>query len=116
MLLLDMNNARNGDSNMTARDKMSAFILKHSGAVVEVAYIGDAISCDGDLKEVAKVAKWFKSLNSKIVAKVEDGGDDYDLAGWGYVNVSMTQVVVEPRLIFSHHVVPGQYILQAHTS
>src|SRR5690606_26154230 len=33
----------------------------------------------------------------------------------GGVAVSMDRVVVEPRLIFSHHVVPGQYLLQAGT-
>lgn len=33
----------------------------------------------------------------------------------GGMAVSMTRVVVEPRLIFSHHAVPGQYILQAGT-
>jgi xylulokinase len=29
--------------------------------------------------------------------------------------VSLDHVVVEPRLIFSHHVIPGQYLLQAGT-
>lgn len=33
----------------------------------------------------------------------------------GGMAVSLTQVVVEPRLIFSHHVLPGQYLLQAGT-
>lgn len=33
----------------------------------------------------------------------------------GGMAVSLDRVVVEPRLIFSHHVVPGQYILQAGT-
>ena len=29
--------------------------------------------------------------------------------------MSVDQVMVEPRLIFSHHVVPGQYLLQSGT-
>jgi xylulokinase len=33
----------------------------------------------------------------------------------GGMAVSLDHVVVEPRLIFSHHVLPGQYILQAGT-
>jgi xylulokinase len=33
----------------------------------------------------------------------------------GGVGISLDHVVVEPRLIFSHHVVPGQYLLQAGT-
>jgi xylulokinase len=33
----------------------------------------------------------------------------------GGVGISLEQVVVEPRLIFSHHVLPGQYLLQAGT-
>ncbi len=33
----------------------------------------------------------------------------------GGMAVSLDHVVVEPRLIFSHHVVPGQYLLQAGT-
>lgn len=33
----------------------------------------------------------------------------------GGVAVSVDRVIVEPRLIFSHHVAPGQYLLQAGT-
>ena len=33
----------------------------------------------------------------------------------GGMAVSLDHVIIEPRLIFSHHVVPGQYILQAGT-
>jgi xylulokinase len=33
----------------------------------------------------------------------------------GGMAVSLAQVVVEPQLIFSHHVLPGQYLLQAGT-
>ena len=33
----------------------------------------------------------------------------------GGMAVSLDRVVVEPRLIFSHHVLPGQYLLQAGT-
>ncbi len=33
----------------------------------------------------------------------------------GGVGISLERVVVEPRLIFSHHVVPGQYLLAAGT-
>jgi xylulokinase len=33
----------------------------------------------------------------------------------GGVGISLDRVVVEPRLIFSHHVIPGQYLLQAGT-
>lgn len=33
----------------------------------------------------------------------------------GGMAVSLERVVVEPRLIFSHHVLPGQYLLQAGT-
>ena len=33
----------------------------------------------------------------------------------GGMGISMDHVVVEPRLIFSHHVLPGQYLLQAGT-
>lgn len=33
----------------------------------------------------------------------------------GGIGVSLDRVVVEPRLIFSHHVIPGQYLLQAGT-
>lgn len=33
----------------------------------------------------------------------------------GGVGISVDQVIVEPRLIFSHHVIPGQYLLQAGT-
>jgi xylulokinase len=33
----------------------------------------------------------------------------------GGVGISLDHIVVEPRLIFSHHVVPGQYLLQAGT-
>ncbi len=33
----------------------------------------------------------------------------------GGMAISLDRVVIEPRLIFSHHVVPGQYILQAGT-
>jgi xylulokinase len=33
----------------------------------------------------------------------------------GGMAVSLDHIVVEPRLIFSHHVIPGQYILQAGT-
>jgi xylulokinase len=33
----------------------------------------------------------------------------------GGMAVSVDHIVVEPRLIFSHHVIPGQYILQAGT-
>lgn len=33
----------------------------------------------------------------------------------GGMAVSVERIVIEPRLIFSHHVVPGQYILQAGT-
>ncbi|MBK8988759.1 MAG: carbohydrate kinase [Chloroflexi bacterium] len=33
----------------------------------------------------------------------------------GGVGISLDHVVVEPRLIFSHHVLPGQYLLQAGT-
>lgn len=33
----------------------------------------------------------------------------------GGVGISLNHVVVEPRLIFSHHVIPGQYLLQAGT-
>ncbi|HEX2996615.1 MAG TPA: FGGY family carbohydrate kinase [Anaerolineales bacterium] len=33
----------------------------------------------------------------------------------GGVGISLDHIVVEPRLIFSHHVIPGQYLLQAGT-
>ena len=33
----------------------------------------------------------------------------------GGMGISVEQVVVEPRLIFSHHVIPGQYLLQGGT-
>ena len=33
----------------------------------------------------------------------------------GGVGISLDHFVVEPRLIFSHHVIPGQYLLQAGT-
>ncbi len=33
----------------------------------------------------------------------------------GGVAISLDHVIVEPRLIFSHHVIPGQYLLQAGT-
>ena len=33
----------------------------------------------------------------------------------GGMAISLAQVVVEPRLIFSHHVLPGQYLLQGGT-
>jgi xylulokinase len=33
----------------------------------------------------------------------------------GGVGISLNHVLVEPRLIFSHHVIPGQYLLQAGT-
>jgi len=33
----------------------------------------------------------------------------------GGVGISLDRVLVEPRLIFSHHVIPGQYLLQAGT-
>jgi xylulokinase len=33
----------------------------------------------------------------------------------GGVGISLDHVVVEPRLIFCHHVIPGQYLLQAGT-
>jgi len=33
----------------------------------------------------------------------------------GGVGISLDKVIVEPRLIFSHHVVPGQYLLAAGT-
>jgi len=33
----------------------------------------------------------------------------------GGVGISLNHIVVEPRLIFSHHVIPGQYLLQAGT-
>ncbi len=33
----------------------------------------------------------------------------------GGVGISVDHVLVEPRLIFSHHVIPGQYLLQAGT-
>jgi xylulokinase len=33
----------------------------------------------------------------------------------GGVGISLDHVLVEPRLIFSHHVIPGQYLLQAGT-
>jgi xylulokinase len=33
----------------------------------------------------------------------------------GGLGISLDQVIVEPRLIFSHHVVPGQYLLAAGT-
>ena len=33
----------------------------------------------------------------------------------GGVGISLDRIVVEPRLIFSHHVIPGQYLLQAGT-
>lgn len=33
----------------------------------------------------------------------------------GGVGISLDHVVAEPRLIFSHHVIPGQYLLQAGT-
>jgi xylulokinase len=33
----------------------------------------------------------------------------------GGVGISLDRVVIEPRLIFSHHVVPGQYLLAAGT-
>jgi len=33
----------------------------------------------------------------------------------GGMGISLDHVIVEPRLIFSHHVIPGQYLLQAGT-
>ena len=33
----------------------------------------------------------------------------------GGMGISVDHVIVEPRLIFSHHVIPGQYLLQAGT-
>ena len=33
----------------------------------------------------------------------------------GGLGISLDHVLVEPRLIFSHHVIPGQYLLQAGT-
>ncbi len=33
----------------------------------------------------------------------------------GGVGISLDHVLVEPRLIFSHHAIPGQYLLQAGT-
>jgi xylulokinase len=33
----------------------------------------------------------------------------------GGVGISLDHILVEPRLIFSHHVIPGQYLLQAGT-
>jgi len=33
----------------------------------------------------------------------------------GGIGISLDHVLVEPRLIFSHHVIPGQYLLQAGT-
>ncbi|MEW6405759.1 MAG: FGGY family carbohydrate kinase, partial [Chloroflexota bacterium] len=33
----------------------------------------------------------------------------------GGVGISLDHIVAEPRLIFSHHVIPGQYLLQAGT-
>ena len=74
---------------MSAKDKMKAFILKHTGTNVDVTVIGDAISVDGDVADVQAVAAWFKTLNAKIAAVVKTCADDPE---WAFVNVSMSQL------------------------
>jgi len=46
---------------------------------------------------------------------VETGQTNEQGGQAGGVGISLAHVLVEPRLIFSHHVIPGQYLLQAGT-
>lgn len=62
------------------------------------------------------IAGCLDAASGALGAGVTRPGQTNDQGGQaGGMAVSLERVVVEPRLIFSHHVVPGQYILQAGT-
>ena len=52
------------------------------------------------------------ALGSGVVKPGQTNEQGGQAGGFG---ISLDHVVVEPRLIFSHHVIPGQYLLQAGT-
>ena len=52
------------------------------------------------------------ALGSGVVKPGQTNEQGGQAGGFG---ISLDRVVVEPRLIFSHHVIPGQYLLQAGT-
>ncbi len=70
----------------------------------------------GLIAGIPVIAVCLDAASGALGAGVTRPGQTNEQGGQaGGMAVSMTQVVVEPRLIFSHHVVPGQYILQAGT-
>jgi xylulokinase len=52
------------------------------------------------------------ALGSGVVKPGQTNEQGGQAGGFG---ISLDRVLVEPRLIFSHHVIPGQYLLQAGT-
>jgi xylulokinase len=52
------------------------------------------------------------ALGSGVVKPGQTNEQGGQAGGFG---ISLDHVVIEPRLIFSHHVIPGQYLLQAGT-
>lgn len=62
------------------------------------------------------IAGCLDAASGALGAGVTQSGHTNEQGGQaGGMAVSLNHIVVEPRLIFSHHVVPGQYLLQAGT-
>ncbi len=65
---------------------------------------------------ISVIAGCLDAASGALGAGVTRVGQTNEQGGQaGGMAVSLDHVVVEPRLIFSHHVIPGQYLLQAGT-
>ncbi len=77
---------------------------------------GKAAAQTGLRKGTPVIAGCLDAVAGALGSGVAQPGQTNEQGGQaGGVGISLDHIVVEPRLIFSHHVVPGQYLLQAGT-
>ncbi len=77
---------------------------------------GKAAAQTGLKKGTPVIAGCLDAVAGALGSGVAQPGQTNEQGGQaGGVGISLDHIVVEPRLIFSHHVIPGQYLLQAGT-
>jgi len=111
---------RNGKWNQQAAQKIGVPIEKmprlcHSAEVVGTV-TKKAAEQTGLTPGIPVIAGCLDAAAGALGSGVIKPGQTNEQGGQaGGVGISLDHVLVEPRLIFSHHVIPGQYLLQAGT-
>lgn len=111
---------RNARWDAAAADRIGVPLDKmpdlHASTDIVGTVSAQAAAQTGLVAGIPVIAGCLDAANGALGAGVTRVGQTNEQGGQaGGMAVSLDRVVVEPRLIFSHHVVPGQYILQAGT-